>query len=125
MRVSWTIGRRSGRLTEPSWAEIEKHLVALQKHSGAVTLDIVDGPDLGPQSLQVRAERGRFVLTLGEDDGEDYTVRTFANDTADSQRVEVLGDLWDPGLVCDRFEIVLGAFTEFFETGDVSRNILS
>jgi hypothetical protein len=93
--------------------------------SWTVTIDLIDGPEVGPQSLQVQTENGYFVLSLGEDDGEDYNVRTYANLSKDLQQVSILGNLWDSKLVCTDPDVVMKIFQDFFKTGDVSRDLLN
>ncbi|MFZ5637842.1 MAG: DUF6911 family protein [Pseudomonadota bacterium] len=123
--ISWTSGAgHGGNRKEPSWQEIEQRLLEVARLRGTVTMDVVGGQEIGPQSLQAQAENGRFVLFLGEDNGQDYVVRTFSNGVSSQEQVEILGNQWDSRLVCDRFDLVLQAFKEFFETGNVSRELL-
>lgn len=88
-------------------------------------MDRVGGSEIGPQTLQVLADQGLSVLTLGEDTGEDYVVRTFTSGLAAGQQLKVLGNTWDPRLICENFDVVVQVFREFFETGNVSRELLN
>ena len=129
LSMSWTLGYgqncRGGNKKGVSWADIEKTLLEVQEHSGTVTLDVVDGAAIGPQSLQVEKEGNFSILSLGEYDGEDYNVRSFTNDSTEEQPIEILGNLWDARMVCSEFNLVIKIFKELFETGNVSQKLLS
>jgi hypothetical protein len=129
LSMSWTFGYgqscRGGNKKGVSWVDIERALLEVGKHSGTVTIDVVDGPVIGPQSLQVQKEGEVSILSLGEYDGEDYNVRSFTNDATEKQQIEILGNLWDARMICSEFDLVIKIFKEFFETGNVSRKLLS
>jgi hypothetical protein len=125
--LSWTIGVgigcQGGRCKNPTWPDIEAKLEQVRTQGGTVTIDVVNAEEARPQSLQLRSERGNHLLTLGEI-GEDYEVRTMTN-ANDGARVDILGDLWDCKQVSSNFSVVKRAFREFFENGDVSRDLLN
>jgi hypothetical protein len=126
--ASWTIGvdnRCTGdNRADPEWAEIERILEEIRARSGSLTIDLVDGPQTGAQSFQVLSDQGRFLLTLGEDDGVDYRVRSFTNPNASDVKVTVLGDMWSNKSLCTDFEVVRKAVKDFLNTGDVSHELL-
>jgi hypothetical protein len=123
--VSWTVGAgqdcRGGNQKSPAWREIELKLNEIKKSSGTITVDLTGMADFESRSLQVQTENGSSILSLVEDDD----IRTFTNKHMDRQQIEILGDLWDSRLVCQDFDIVVRVFKEFYDTGDVSRDILS
>ena len=129
LSLSWVIGsgrnRRGGSKDDASLDDVLKLLKEALESTGSIALDIMDGPDVGPQSLQVEAEGGRSVLSLGENDNEGYSIRSFTNPSGGEQQVNILGNLWDSKLVCTDPDIVISVFKEFFETGNVSRELLS
>ncbi|MGD2183114.1 DUF6911 family protein [Lusitaniella coriacea] len=126
---SWAIGSgdncKGGMRHKVTLNQVIAMLEEIAQKSGAVTLDIINGSEIGPQNLQVQTEKGYFIIFLGEDDGEDYNVRTYTNYSADSKQVDILGQIWDLGLVCTDFDIVKKIFREFIERGDVSEDLLS
>nr|WP_207282552.1 hypothetical protein [Pseudomonas sp. FW300-N2F2] len=61
---------------------------------------------------------------MGEDDGEDYVVRSYFNPELKGGEYEVLGNTWSGELVCLDFSVVKDAFEEFFLTGNVNRSLL-
>lgn len=127
--LSWSVGpgndRRGGRKSKAAWSDVEQILRKAQEESGTVTVDIVGGPEIGPQSLQLKTENGRSVIMLGVDTGEDYIVRSYSRASTESGMVEILGDLWDEKSVCTDSSVVARAFNEFLETGDVSKELLT
>jgi hypothetical protein len=129
LSLSWTIGMgtrcRGGAKKCPEWSDIELFLNDIQVNSGSVTITVVDGPEIGPQLLQVFSDRGNYLLMLGEDNGEEYDVRSFANLYAQPGKIEVLGYLWDAKMVCSDFNIVRRAFREFFHNKNVSHDLMN
>lgn len=127
--LSWVVGvgdqANGGNKKIPTWQDVEYHLDKIKEGAGSLTLSIVGGPDIGPQFLQVFSDEGKYVLSLGEDDGADYVVRSYFNPELKNSECEVLGDIWSGELICLDFAIVKEVFEEFFLTGDVSLNLLS
>lgn len=127
--LSWAIGTgqecRGGKRRDPQWTDVENHLKEVEPGIGSVSLDVIDGPDVAPLNLQVIAENGKFLLMLGEDDGQEYKVRTFNNSLAEPGIVVIHGDSWDSRSVFEDFAVVYQAFREFYDSGDVSHEILN
>ncbi|MFJ4142442.1 DUF6911 family protein [Pseudomonas sp. NPDC089734] len=126
--LSWVIGiggqAHGGNKKLPAWQDVDFYLDKIKKGDGSLTLSVV-GSDVGPQFLQVFSDEGKYVLSLGEDDGADYIVRSYFNPELKNSEYEVLGDIWSGELVCLDFSIVKKAFETFFLTGDVSLDLLS
>lgn len=127
--LSWTIGARGhvrgGRKDKATWADVEPILGEVLERSGTVTVDLTADPELGSGNLQVRTEDGLSIITLGVDNGEDYVVRSYSGGKRSSGNVEILGDYWPSESICSDFKVVVGAFKEFLENGDVSKEVLS
>lgn len=127
--ISWTIGcgaqckggNKKGVLLTDALVILDE----VWKGNGTLGLSHVDGPDIGPQELTIEVENGDAVVSLGEDDGEDYYVRSYANPTPTAERIEILGNLWDGRMVCSSREEIISIVKSFIETGDVSKDILS
>jgi hypothetical protein len=116
----------SGRICDPEWADINSYLIQLNCEDGFAELSINDAPDVGPQNLQIWSEGFNYLGLLGELTDDDYEVRTFTRHEADSKHmVEIAGYLWDSRTVVRDFGLVERAFREFFETDDVSRNLMN
>ena len=131
LSLAWVIGSGEaalgGKKANPTIEDVLSVLEDVLQSSGSVTLDVIDGPEVGPQSLQVEADGGSSILSLGEDDGEDYNIRTYRNPSTGTQQeqLDVLGNLWDMSLVCQDSDVVRRVFKDFVETGNVSRDLLN
>ncbi|WP_421552933.1 DUF6911 family protein [Pseudomonas yamanorum] len=127
--LSWVVGvgdqAHGGNKKLPAWQDVDYFLDKIKKEKGSLTLSIVGGSDTGPQFLQVFSDEGKYVLSLGEDDGADYVVRSYLNPELKNSEYEILGNIWSGELVCLDFAIVKEAFETFFLTGDVSLELLS
>jgi hypothetical protein len=64
-------------------------------------------------------------VTLGEDDGEDYIVRSYFGGGEAGKLVDILGDAIDASAVCTDVEIVVDIFRAFFSEGRVSRTLMA
>lgn len=129
--VSWSVNRpppladsRGGSQHEPGWRLVDYLLGAVEDLGGSVTLEFLDQSELGPDHLQLAAEKGKYLLTLLEHTNDRSIVRDFTNPDAKAGMVSINGNLWDEKMICTDFRIVRSAFKEFFDTGDVSRKIL-
>jgi hypothetical protein len=127
--LSWMIGYGEnacgGNKWNATWEDILESLNGvINEKTGSVTLDLIDAPEIGPQNLQVQAEKGYFMLFLGEIEDDDHEVRTYTNNTVDVQQICILGNFWSSRSLCTDPNVVIKVFHEFFITGDVSRNIL-
>lgn len=126
--LSWTVGSSSdccgGNQNVSSWTDVLLKLKEVLEHSGTVTLDIIDAPEIGPVSLQVRSENGYSFLSLGENLYGDYNVRIFNDGSNDVKPIVILGDKWNSNSICADPEYVVNIFQEFFSTGNVPTNLL-
>ena len=107
------------------WDDICSTLRVLKEGRGTFDIRLIDAPDPGPISMQLRAEKRKYLVTLLEASEDDTEVRDYTNPNAPHEMVEILGDRWDARFLVDDFDLVLTFFKEFFETGDVSRERLS
>lgn len=129
LSLSWTISAQStpsygGSVDNPNWHATEDKLLQSLRLGGTVTLDAEDESGR-PRSLQVRADSGMFVVTFGIETESDWIVRTYHNPIAQSEKILILGDAFNAGIVCRDASLVVSVFDEFFSTGDVSENLLS
>jgi hypothetical protein len=113
-----------GNLSNPDWMTVEEKLDQSLSFGGTVTLDAEDENGCS-RSLQVRAEDGRCVITFGMEVEGDWIVRAYKNSTAESEDVFILGDVWNSRMVCNDVPLLLAIFLAFFNTGEVSKELLS
>lgn len=127
--MSWVIGASSestgGNVINSVWSNIRQMLAKVNDQAGVLTLSKIDGPEFGPQNLQVQTEGGFSVISLGEDNEEEYVIRSFVNDSAIPGVIRILGNEWDRRMVCADFQVVYRVFENFFNSGDVARELLS
>lgn len=127
--LSWIVkiggSIEGGKKVDPAWEDVVLWLDRVCAFSGSVTLDVTQVPKVGLQTLQLISEKGNHVLTLGEDDGEEYNVRTYTNPFATMRFLDVQGENWSDSMICTEVDFVKKVFDEFFLSGDVSRELLS
>ena len=122
--LTWTRGNRSGNAADPTWNDVQRELNATLSSAGTTQLDVMDAGEVGPVSLQVFSESGRFLLMLGENTIDDYEVRTLYDPARGKGMVPILGNEWDNRTVTNDESLVLESFLQFFETGTVSADLL-
>lgn len=128
--LSWCIGvgerASGGRSSESTWKLVYDLLLSAKASSGSITLDKNPIPDVGASSLQVMTARGRSVLMLGVNTEDDHDVRAYTNPKGSpGVMVEILGDYWSERMICNDYDVVIECFKQFWETGDVSPDLLN
>ncbi|WP_172205310.1 hypothetical protein [Niveibacterium sp. COAC-50] len=123
--LSWSTANGGGNQNVPAWTDVLPYLEEVRNGGGVVTLDTIEDARTTYRSLQVRSEAGNYLLTLGEETDDDWEVRTYHNPNSKESRVELLGDYWDAKMIFRNFEVVVAAFKEFYELGNVSVALLS
>ncbi|RLM10082.1 hypothetical protein BIY27_14985 [Gibbsiella quercinecans] len=123
--LKWTLNSQGGKKNSPTWEEVKEYLSKLKDKAGTLTLNNLDGGNIGPDMLQVRAENGNYMLTLGEETDDDYKVRFYWDPSLPNEKLLLLGDYWSERQLIKDFDIVVRVFKEFFDTGNVSADILN
>ena len=122
-RSAFAIPATGTCLARSSWLDIEKILNDVMADCGVVNLsDIAATPD-ETKNLQLRADGGNFLLTLGEVIAGEHEVRSYSG--TDTGSIDILGDLWDCRMISGDPCVVLDVFREFVETGNVSEEVLN
>jgi hypothetical protein len=125
---TWTQGvsdhAQGGHLKNFVWNDIFNKLNEINGNPGTLSLELIEGPEIGPQLLQIQTERGRYIVSLTEDDEEDSMVRSFINPAGGDQKIDILGNYWPETTVCDDFSMVIKLFKEFYETGHMTSEFL-
>lgn len=65
------------------------------------------------------------MLTLGEETDDDYRVRFYWDQSLSNCKLLIFGDYWPERQLTKDFELVVRVFKEFFDTGNVSADILN
>ena len=63
--LAWVLKLR-GRNRFPSWDDVLSCLELIREGKGSVTLELISKTAVGPQSLQVQSEGGKYVVSLGK-----------------------------------------------------------
>ncbi|WP_077928289.1 DUF6911 family protein [Wohlfahrtiimonas populi] len=109
------------------WEQIEILLKAIHNSKwGSISLEVEDinAVDLGPTDLNLKIENGWYLITLMEVTENDEEVRSYYKPDPNYKMVEILGYEWSSTQLIRDFDLVLQIFKEFYETGDVSKDIL-
>jgi len=125
LSLKWTLNNQGGKKKSPAWEEVKEYLSKLKGKAGTLTLNALDSGNIGPDMLQVRAENGNYMLTLGENTDDDYKVRFYWDPSLPNDKLLLLGDYWSERQLIKDFDLVIRVFKEFFDTGNVSADILN
>lgn len=124
-KMSWTLDGNGGNKQISSWNDVLNQLERLQGKEGSLTLDMLTNVDTGAEMLQVRTEKGYYLITLGETCEDEYQVRTYWNSFISDAEIMLLGDRWSERQLTKNFDLVVRIFKEFFDTGNVSTDLLN
>lgn len=120
--LSWSISQKGGTKTSPCWDDISNRLNNLRLFSGCVTADKLDDEDYLISEVQVRMEKGFYLVAFLDENDE---VMTLSDVTQPDEKVLILGDYWSARQITKDFDLVIRIFKEFFDTGNVSNDILN
>ncbi len=119
-------GEKHVRKNTPSWSDVLNFLNVLKKSSGSVNISIINTQDIGPERLSVEAENGFYLVTLLEYDESGGDVRSIWDKTSSSgEHVIIRGNYWPKRQLTKDFDLVVKIFEEFFNTGNVSTELLN
>jgi len=113
-----------GLLSDPSWSDVLRILNFARGGRGTVQLSLLDPPEVGPQELQLILQGHRGILMLGVLTENDHFVRTLWNPDTPAGSAELGAYNWDQRTVCSDTRIFEEVFLEFFQSGDVSAELL-
>ena len=81
---------------------------------------------LEPYKLTLYSQNQKYVVMFAYVNiWPDDEIRTFSDPTRPDIMEDMLGDNWDNRMIVDDFSLVRRAFTEFYLTGDIDREIVS
>ncbi|KMK79910.1 hypothetical protein WCU81_07640 [Pectobacterium atrosepticum] len=90
-----------------------------------MTLDVINSDENEAEMLQLRTEKGFYFMTLSGIRDDEYVVRTFNDLSQPNIEIMILGDNWPAQQVTRDFNLAVRIFKEFFDTGNVSTNLLN
>lgn len=120
--LSWSISQKGGTKKPDCWGDIVNLLDKVRLFSGCVTVDKLDSEGYLISEVQVRMEKGFYLVTFLNEDDE---VMSITDLTQLDEKVLVLGDYWPASQLTKNFDLVVKIFREFFDTGNVSTDLLN
>ncbi|WP_313681909.1 DUF6911 family protein [Pantoea sp.] len=112
-------------ISQPSIVQIMNYLDVFYGCDGVMVLDNDQEDNHTPYRMTLYSERGIYMILLETcmDDG-DIDVRTFRSKSETGRFIFILGEPYSESSTVKEFSSVLEVFKEFYETGDVSRELL-
>lgn len=112
-------------IAQPSIVQIMSYLDIFKSHDGILVLDNDQEDNHMPYNMTLYSDSGIFMILLATsmDDG-DIDVRTFYNKSGSRDFILIHGEPYSEASTVKEFSLVMEAFKEFYETGDVSRELL-
>ncbi|RAW81724.1 DUF6911 family protein [Photorhabdus laumondii] len=120
--LSWSTLQNGGSEKYPSWERVNNLLHSLKINSGCVTIDYLDNEGYLLSELQVRMDNGIYLVTMLDENDEIFT---FWDPTQSNDKIDILGDYWPARQLTKDFDFVVKVFKEFFDTGNVSKELLN
>jgi len=120
--LSWSIAQKGGSKKSNCWDDIANLLDDLRLSNGSVTVDKLDDEDYLITEIQVRMEKDFYLVTFMNEDDE---VMSIIDLTQPDEKILILGDYWPASQLTKDFDLVVRIFREFFDTGNVSKNLLN
>ncbi|GAA3579170.1 hypothetical protein GCM10023078_03790 [Gibbsiella greigii] len=124
-KMSWTLYETGGNKQISNWDMVLNRFKQIQGRKGTLTLDILNSDDDGVETLQVRTENGYYLITLGEIVEDEYQVRTYWDSSKPDTGMVILGDYWPESQLTKDCEFIVKILKEFFDTGNVSKELLN
>ena len=107
-------------------ADINDTLNLFVSATGSLYLEQYKQKGIEPYQLVLYSQNRKYMVMFAYVSvGEDDEIRTFYDPTRPKIMVDMLGDNWDNRMIVDDFSLVRRAFTEFYLTGDIDREIVS
>lgn len=120
--VSWSISQKGGTKKPDCWEGIVNLLAKVRLFSGCVTVDRLDCEGYLISEVQVRMEKGFYLVTFLNEDDE---VMSITDLTQPDEKVLIFGDYWPASQLTKNYGLVVRVFREFFDTGNVSKELLN
>lgn len=120
--LTWSISQKGGTKKPHCWEDIANLLDKVRLSSGCVTVDKLDSEGYLISEVQVRMEKGFYLVTFLNEDEE---VMSITDLTQPDEKVLLLGDYWPASQLTKNFDLVIKIFREFFDTGTVSTDLLN
>lgn len=124
-KMSWTLDEIGGNKQIQNLDMVLNQFKQIQGKKGTLTLDILNSSDDSAELLQIRTENGYYLITLGEIVEDEYQVRTYWDSSKPDTGIMILGDYWPESQLTKDSEFIVKILKEFFDTGNVSKELLN
>ena len=124
-KMSWTLDEIGGNKQIQNLDMVLNQFKLIQGKKGTLTLDILNSSDDSAEMLQIRTENGYYLIILGEIVEDEYKVRTYWDSSKPDTGILILGDYWPESQLTKDSEFIVKILKEFFDTGNVSKELLS
>jgi hypothetical protein len=113
-------------ITQPSKVQVMNYLNILKTHNGILVLDNDQEDNQIPYKLTLYSDSGLYMVLLETmmDDG-DLDIRTFYNKSESKNFISILGEPYSEASIVKEFDLVIEVVKEFYETGNVSTDLLN
>ncbi|CNI77101.1 DUF6911 family protein [Yersinia intermedia] len=113
-------------IMQPSIVQIMNYLNILKTHNGILVLDNDQEDNQIPYKLTLYSDSGFYMVLLETmmDDG-DLDIRTFYNKSESKKFISILGEPYSEASIVKEFDLVIEVVKEFYETGNVSTDLLN
>ncbi|WP_145556587.1 DUF6911 family protein [Yersinia canariae] len=113
-------------ITQPSIVQVMNYLNILKTHNGILVLDNDQEDNQIPYKLTLYSDSGLYMVLLETmmDDG-DLDIRTFYNKSESKKFISILGEPYSEVSIVKEFDLVIEVVKEFYETGNVSTDLLN
>ncbi|AOR65481.1 DUF6911 family protein [Pectobacterium wasabiae] len=113
------------RIRRPEWSDVKELLLKLRGKQGSMRLVVLPEPSVGPVNIDVSTGNGFYLITLLEYSENDSDVRSYWDMSKVDNKITVLGEIWPERQLIKDFDLVVRIFKEFFDTGNVSTDLLN
>lgn len=120
--LSWSVSQKGGTKKSNYRDDIVNLLDNLRLSSDCVTVDKLDDKNYLISEIQVRMEKDFYLVTFLNENDE---IMSITDLTQPDEKVLILGDYWPASQLTKDFELVVRIFKEFFDTGNVSTDLLN
>jgi hypothetical protein len=116
-----------GHKVASTWSMIDHALNELEEKGGSVSLMKIDQEQVdGPYNLQVVGEDGKYLMGLNDTTGGHPKLRRFWDPRSRATgTLEIDDEPYDAREICFDLSLIKRMFKEFYELGDVSRDLLN
>ena len=110
----------------PSLEKFINYLSYFQDYDGTLTLSNDQEENLKPYNMTLYSDNKRYLILFATlmDDG-DIEVRTFNDNSGSQEFISILGEPYAKASTVTDFSLVIKVFKEFYQTGDVNRELLA